>query len=500
MGELEGSIIMKRIIYSLAFMLLATMPAAAQQANDTQNDVVTANPDQPLGDTAKAKIATKRKSPNGISDVVYNNYSPYTITYQSVDGQKNPITLSAKVYLPSSATDISRILLACHPTVTSNSEVPTGVSPVDGEIKRMCGEDGNWMVVCPDYCGYGHSSYRQHPYLIHDVTARNCIDAVMAAIKRMKSGEWRSYIQPSDGILPGTSSAGGFIYYELKDDYTTDIVGYSQGGATALACTKYLESDGCPEDTKKTVNLRHTCCGDGPYSLIATINQYMDWGKPQPNPDIEDDIYDQDLEYPCVLPLILAAAKDAYADGCMRTVEVKDYFNEDFLKATDIINLLNSKATSTTDINAKIKETWTGRLRPMDILSRNVVTEEGTFNTETNEYKCLMQAFRLADLTQGWVPTTPITFVHLHADKVVPYANYAAVEKGIKVDNDKVRFVDIELPHYIFGTQFMEFVAYWMKDLDGKPDYDTMSHATGGVMFYIHYLFGKGLRPETMNK
>lgn len=444
---------MKQLIYALTFLLLATIPA----------------------------VAKKQKSPNAISD----NYEIFNFTYLSVDGKKNPVKVSARAYLPGGKVDLSHILLACHPTVTSNSETPTGINPVDGDIKRMCGETGNWLVVCPDYCGYGHSSYRQHPYLIHDVTARNCIDAVMEAIRNIKDKKWKTYVR-EDKDSPRILTP-----YELKGGYTTDIVGYSQGGATALACTRYLDGSSCPEDVKKTINLRHTCCGDGPYSLLSTMNKYVEWG----DPTREDE--GLDMEYPCVLPLILAAAKDAYADGCMRTVNVEDYFKPEFLEKTDIINLLESKTTSTADINAQIKEAWTGRLRPVDIFSSNLMNPDGTFKTDSKLYKCLMQAARLADLTQGWEPTTPITFAHLHADKVVPYANYEAINDGIGKNgkNELVKFVDIEQPHYYTDSSLMEWLAYWMKDLDGSPDFSTMSHASGGLVFYIHYLFGKGLRP-----
>lgn len=466
-------------------MLLVSMPSAAQEVggnNSGGNNQTTKQPNNP---------ATKKKAPNGISDFVFENYTPITFSYQSIDGKKNPIMLSAMAYLPRkySTVSIEHILLACHPTVTSNSEAPTGSNPLDGEIKRMCGEDGNWMVICPDYCGYKHSSYRQHPYLIHDVTARNCIDAVMEAIKNVNEKKWVTSVMQSDG-----SGGSYFVDYdfEFTRNYSTDIVGYSQGGATALACTKYLGSNGCPDDVKNTIRLRHTCCGDGPYSISATLNKYMEWGDPKR----EDE--GLDLEYPCVLPLIMAAAKDAYNDGCMRTVEVEDYFNRDFLEKTDVLNLLRSKATATEDINAKIKESWKGRLRPVDIFSREIIDENGNFITESNLYKCLMKVCRLADLTQGWEPTTPISFAHLHADHVVPYANWEEVRKGIGKEgkNELIRFVDIEQPHNPEGSPVIEWMGYWMQDLDGTPDYSTMSHTTGGVVFYINYLFGKYMRPE----
>ena len=381
----------------------------------------------------------------------------YIITYMSFDGKRDSIRVSAAVYFKKDYYYES-MLLACHPTVTSTFEAPTGGGPVDGDIKRIC--DEGFLVVCPDYCGYGITAYRQHPYLIHDVTARNCIDGCMAALDFAKNGLGK---YPND-----------------EDWFDTSIVGYSQGGATALACHKYLESDICPSKVKETLNLFETCCGDGPYSTIATVNQYIKWGQEG-----------KGLEYPCVLPLIVAAAKEAYGDGCMRTVEVEDYFTEKFL-ATGIIDMLKNKNLTTTDLNLEISKKMT-RVLPIDIFSDKIILPDGSFNTETNEYKCLMRAMETNELASGWVPQNDIIFYHLPGDGVVPYANLQAVKEGIMKDNPHVEEVTPKEAHAISIDRISQFLAQLSKGLL-SPDYNTISHAKGGVLFYIDYLFGAFLR------
>lgn len=422
---------MKRLIYTLALLLLTIMPVAAQN------------------------VISEAKS--------------FNIYYNSLDGQKNKVNLSAVVYVPKKETfEIRHILLNCHPTVTSNFEAPSGVNPVDGDISRMCGFDGDsYMVVCPDYCGYGISSYLQHPYLIHDVTAQNCIDAVLAAIEEAKA----------KGI-------------NIASNYTTDIVGYSQGGATALACAKYLDSSMCPMETKNKINLRQTTCGDGPYSAVKTVEQYLAWGIPG-----QADA-DKNLEYPCVLPLIVAAAKEAYDDGCMHSVEVESFFTEDFL-ATGVLNLLTTKVTSTVDLNKIISDAMSRR-RPVDVFSSKIINPDGTFNTTTNEYKCLMRALSIGDLSKGWTPTHTITFYHLEGDGVVPYANFKAIQEGImaelpEVKKDLVRYVSPSQSHQSGLTDNLLNYISAMKGLD-NPDYTTIDHANGGTLFYIDYIFGDNLR------
>lgn len=499
---------MKKLIYSFAFMLMATMPAAAQQVDgDALNDSIEINQESSYGDKGNSSKPGMKKTAS--TAPLYSAYNEHIITYQSIDGNKQPITLSAKVYLrdidwrlilPNAYQKIKHILLSCHPTVTSNSEVPTGSTPVDGAILRMTDHDGGVMVVCPDYCGYGVSSYAQHPYLIHDITARNCIDAVKEAIEKVKKGEFRI-----DPIL------GDDHVYELGD-YSTDIVGYSQGGATALACAKYLESEACPQETKDLIKYRRTTCGDGPYSIRATLNQYVEWGMPTPPTDptkgkVRGTDWDRDLEYPCVLPLIVAAAKDAYQDGCMKTVEVEDFFAPDFLEETNIMTMIRSKSTTTSDINSQVKRIWVDglgrRLRPVDIFSENIIKSDGTYNTETEQYKCLQRVMDWAELASGWNPQHPITFFHLKKDGVVPYKNYEAVRDGIhykttngvfdldaagnKIPNPKVDLIE-NAEEYSKDSNWRGVFA-WLNQAPAKEDIELLNHAEGGTLFYVIYMF-----------
>ncbi len=418
----------KRLIYSLALMLLATLPVAAQYFSDERcNDFV--------------------------------------FYYDSYDGQKNKAKLSCKVFYSKEVKTIKHILLSCHPTTTNNETVPSGPKPIDvGFGKRMCGEaDGSYLIVCPDYCGYGVSSHYQHPYLIHDVTARNCFDALLPAIQAAKDHG---------------------VKFEDYTRFSLDIVGYSQGGATALACAKLFDSDACPEEIQSRFFLRQTCCGDGPYSIFETLQQYMEWGKPS-RPD-----GGLDLEYPCVLPLIVAAAKEAYNDGCMRTVEVENFFNPDFL-ATGILDDLKTKNVGTGILNKKVEQAMPRR-RPVDILSRNIITEKGEFNTATKEYKCFMRAMELADLCTGWEPKHRITFYHIEADNVVPYVNYS---KGIMGKNgigklypNIVKFVR---PADAWGgSGITTLLMSWKDDYEMFPDWGNMKHDVGGIYFYGSYMFG----------
>lgn len=452
---------MKRLIYSLAFMMLAALPSAAQKVEGVQENGVTEVPY-----SAKANYTQKRKTPSWNPNFVPDG--SVTIYYDSYDVHKNKVRMSAKVFWNDIDDKKKHILLSCHPTVTNSVEAPSGSRPIDAGVERMTSEDDSYLVVCPDYCGYGISSHLQHPYLINDVTACNCLDALLPAIQAARDRGVK---------FENTPDGNGNDRYELN------IVGYSQGGATALACAKLIDSDACPEEISKNFRIRQTCCGDGPYSIKETLNTYVEWGDPK-RPD-----GGKDIAYPSVLPLIVQAAKEAYSEGCMRTVEVEDFFTPEFL-ATGIMADLQSKNLSTAQLNTKIERLMPHR-RPVDILSRKILNEDGTFNTETKEYKCFARAMELADLCTGWVPKHDITFFHLPSDDVVPYTN---VSKGIMGANgigktsDKVKFVD----HETAWSDADNLVA--LAQGMTNPDWSTMVHDVGGQYFYVSYMYGYKLR------
>lgn len=456
----------KRLIYIITLLILAVQPAASIDVPDWVVDFIGYDEEAWLTD---------------------NHYKSFTFQYASYDGKKNKQILSARVYYSNKLEEnlefkdydengmltvtyaprtIDHIILACHPTVTTNLAVPTGPNQVDKQIWRLVhyGAEST-IIVCPDYCGYGISSHLQHPYIINDVTARNCIDAVMAVF---------------DEIPKHIAS-----HVKLNDRYyKTDIVGYSQGGATALACAKYLESDACPSDIKQKFRLWQTTCGDGPYSAIATVKQYLDWGKPNEA--------NMDLDYACVLPLIVAAAKDAYNEGCMRTVEVKDYFSDEFW-SSGVMDLIKTKSFDTGVLDREIGKVMK-RQRPVDVFSDKIIDKQtGEFNTQTKEYKCLMRALELGDLTKGWKPTHPIYFYHLKCDKTVPYANLKAVfdkdNNGIGyLYNDLVKEVDPQVTH-----ENVKPVIRWDQNLL-NIDFNNVSHSDGGTLFYLGYMFTSNLR------
>ncbi len=390
--------------------------------------------------------------------VVSYHYT-YKILYNTVDANNNNIIASAVIYTDDSMDDITFGLLSCHPTVASLQESPSGPSATDGAISAM--GDENCMVVCPDYCGYGISSHLTHPYLIQDVTARNCIDAYVAAIYYLKNT----------------------VKLTFEDSFFSLFLGYSQGGSVAMACQKYYET--CTSaNIKKTINLRHTYCGDGPYSPLVTMQTYLDWANKG-----------EKVAYPSALPLMLIATFDAYEKDCMHTVKMEDYFTPELL-ATGCIEALKSKKYTMAEVNDMI---WVKGIYTFDqMLSDKMIKTtyvDGKkilqFNTESNEYKCFIRAVGKNDLTKGWKPTIKMTVFHFTNDKVVPQSNSDYVKSVVNNGGWNSSVVEFKDAYTAYKNEFDNKAWDLMSRIMSKSgDVSQWDHVSVGTTFYIWFMFG----------
>ena len=483
----------KRYFEQIGKLMMADQ-AAANNNEIEIGDIQIKDIPQENTDSTVALPANLRRD---VSLPMFTYYLAVPYTYMSVDGKNNPVRLSSILYRPSPfqwnwtadrgllshfvfdlgiATVVLEAfkglwnwafgytfdygVLDCHPTVTTSKQAPTGSDPLDGPISMFCSDYA--IVVCPDYCGYGLSEYRQHPYLVQGITARNVVDGYIAALDLIRDNK-------------ATGASGS---WSLASDFHTDIIGYSQGGSVALATLRYLESGQVSDEQLKRINLRYTYCGDGPYSPIATVNQYVEWS------NRDEDKYKY-MAYPCVLPLIVQAAKEAYNGDCMHTVEVRSYFTTKFLD-TGILDKLDSKRVSTDQIN---EVTTAAGTRTIDeIMSDRMIVKKtdpetgkqiNALNTESNEYKCLMRALDYNDLTKGWEPRHPLLFLHLDGDLVVPYCNMEEVQRNLAPKaHAKMVFTTPEKVKGMLSPVWS--FAQWYKDCMANPD-----HGSIGQFFFI---------------
>lgn len=330
---------------------------------------------------------------------------------------KTLIPMSGIISLPKNPKDLKGIVLDNHYTITSDAECPSMAGGTDAG--KMVASD--FCVVSADYIGYGLTSNLRHPYLHHEVSARNSIVLAQIAVSILKASDIRG----------------------LKLFNT----GYSQGGAVALAVHREMEKNPA---LAKELGFAGTWCGDGPYDVEATTKFYL------ANSD--------NVSYPVALPLLVEGFLASAPVSLRGDLKFTDFFTDAMNKAGLEASMRERKLT-TTEINKKMQDAVGGTtLKVSDIFSAEMAVESGS----------LMQTYLkfagMNNLTQYWTPTNyPLRLIHWIDDDVVPVVNAQNAQRGLDLDSDAVTYV----PTIMFEQQLAELGI-------NAP----ASHGDFGLVFY----------------
>jgi pimeloyl-ACP methyl ester carboxylesterase len=174
---------------------------------------------------------------NYISDGV-NVYK--TVYNTQVNGES--ILASGLVSIPATPGEYP-ILSFQNGTNTINSDCPSN-NPlnINYQLVEFIASMG-FVVIIPDYPGFGSSSTMPHPYLIADATTKSIVDML------------RAVIEAGDAKFPGITT---------KNEYY--LLGYSQGGWATMTLHKALEVN-YPDE----FNLAGSVCGAGPYNIYNLL-------------------------------------------------------------------------------------------------------------------------------------------------------------------------------------------------------------------------------------
>jgi len=178
-----------------------------------------------------------------IKPYISHSVDIYKVVYKT-EIQDTEINASGLVCVPSEVGDYP-LLSFQNGTNTVNdyspSEYPGNPSYLIVEVIASMG----YVVVIPDYPGFGESADIPHPYLIKEPTVRSIVD-MLFAVKEMDSEE-----------LPDIT---------VSDDVY--LAGYSQGGWATLALHEALEKDYSGE-----FSLKGSVCGAGPYDMSILFGE-----------------------------------------------------------------------------------------------------------------------------------------------------------------------------------------------------------------------------------
>ncbi len=323
-------------------------------------------------------------------------YKSVTYKYMSTDVNGKPIELSGEVSWRRFAwwpIAPKNLILGEHYTITKDGMTPSRF------FNFMQYLVGNALFIQPDYIGYGATKNELHPYLNHEVTAINSVDALEAGY-----AAWKKAIKNKKS---------------LRNGWKMVVIGSSQGGSSALAVHKYMDTH---LDVANKWHFAYSYCCCGPYSPTATMESYYKKGS---------------VTYPCVLPMTIKAMMASYPEILGKYKE-EDFYSEKYLKFKNIMDgLIATKEFSTDAITSRMKDALGVKGKSValkDVLSDSVLDMNSQIAKDF--FKCLEKN----DLTTGWTPVHEIRLYQSKGDEVVPYAN---AEKLKQAFPDKVKEVRV---------------------------------------------------------
>jgi len=349
-------------IYLLLFVFAGLFLNSCKE-NDTpeptayENYISTELKSQITSQEAVANFIKVAPEAVAISPLIRFDVEVRKITYKTIFKDKN-IQASGLICFPKTAGNYP-ILSFQNGTNTLNSEAPSENSGNDMFAIMESLTSMGFIVVIPDYIGFGASASLPHPYLDAKSSTQSILDMIRAT---------KEY-STDDKVLAKPT----------KDLF---IFGYSQGGWATMQLQKTIEKDYSSE-----FNLIASSCGAGPYS-IEYMNKY---------------IVDQPI-YP--MPYFLAYLLNSYATIGSFTNPLSDFIQAPY--AAKIPGLFDGKHTGGA-INAELTTQMATFLTPEYRLG---------YATDA-KYAGVRSAF-LSNSITAWKAKTPMKLFHGANDDLIP--------------------------------------------------------------------------------
>jgi pimeloyl-ACP methyl ester carboxylesterase len=287
-----------------------------------------------------------------IPDVV-SGVNVYNVTYNT-EFQGEEVIASGLICAPT-APGSYPILSFQNGTNTLHSAAPTAdpQSLLFTMIEYIA--SAGYVVIIPDYLGFGASKNMAHPYLHKESTVRTVMDML------------RSVAEFDEDVAKDIS-------------VTTDcyIMGYSQGGWATMALLYALENDYSSEFTVKAA-----ACGAGPYDLAHFNANVL---------DLE--------EY--LNPVFLGYIANAYSTYDIYPNPLTDLFNEPY---AGLIPGLYDGLHSSEQINSQLTTSISG-----------LFTAAYLSGADTDQKYSGVRSALWANSITGWDSEVPILLLHGTAD------------------------------------------------------------------------------------
>ena len=320
---------------------------------------------------------------------------PIVYTTTDPNDEDKEILASGLITFPISLPDFQQrgAVLGTHFTIGSNAQAPSVAGVSHESLFSLLG----YVVVAPDYVGYGKTVDVPHPYHHYEWTGGASLDMLFAA---------KEYFASMNRRFPRTLS----------------IAGYSEGGYAALACLKYIQ-----QNYSGWFLMHEVWAGAGAYDMAGTYEGFIQPGS----------FTSQAGTVPMVLLGLNYGDRLGMAPEKMFKGELLTHYDEWIL----------SKKYTTDEISKKINS---GDVR--DFLAPSV------FDQNDPDTKKLYASLQKTSLINGWRPSIKLFLLHGNKDTIVPYANSEKAYNAFKALGCDVTLVPIEgKDHIDAGNDFYTF-------------------------------------------
>lgn len=343
-------------------------------------------------------------------DAIQYDAAMYSVEYTTMYGEQE-ITASGTVFLPVNGEEPKKfpVLSFQHGTIASNAEAPSKLAVGDIQNLLYSGMAGaGFVVVVPDYIGFGASVDITHPYYIEEPTAQAIIDIIRAGGELALDNE----IEISDHLY---------------------LAGYSQGGYATMAAHKYLEEQGM-----EWFDLQKSYPSSGGYDVLGVRNYFFSL-----------EVYQQ----PFFLAYVAEAFRTYYG---WPVADLGQVFNEPFV---DQIPTFFDATLSGGQINDLLNDTISVLVRA-DYLA----------NPDAPEYAQFTEAFSNNALLD-WTPEVSVALFHGDADVTVPYQNSVdSYSSFISTGTSEDIMSFTTLPGATHGGGFVPYLELMLNDIVAQEE------------------------------
>ena len=313
---------------------------------------------------------------DSIPVLLFPSHMNYVFNYPSVDPFGNPCTLSGTITVNKKLIEEDKpfngILLYNHFTIYATTQAPSR-----GAVEFPTGASlTNFIVVAPDYYGFGITEKEPQAYCISRANGRASLDAYLAAKRLIEDLEVKK-----------------------GDDFV--IAGYSEGGQTTMGVLREI-SEHHPE-----IKVKRAFAGDGPYDINSMF----------------DAITKGETEMPSTVCNLLYAYNHFFRLG----YDIHDYLKDPVAKNFDEWFL--SKQNKRKALDEELIKTK----KTSDLLTESFLDASNPLSRRFSA------AFSVDALTSGWTPRSDFDVMLFHdtKDDVVPVENFYAMSKFLKANGIK---------------------------------------------------------------